>query len=157
MAYVSTFLIKKLLMKASQKILMQQRILINILRFSGFTCLFQCVFLIICNLSSFSVRNGESMFCAAFLNKKLICQILTSKLAPSLVYHGLIRALLSLTLIDNKPACTGNIEEYLDEVVHNINSKIKNNVHNYAHIELLKIKKYTMKSMNDMCNYHPKK
>ena len=78
-------------------------------------------------------------------------------MAPSLVYHGLIRALLSLTLIDNKPACTGNIEEYLDEVVHNINSKIKNNVHNYAHIELLKIKKYTMKSMNDMCNYHPKK
>ena len=64
---------------------------------SGFTCLCQCVFLIICNLSSFSVRNGESMFCAAFLSKKLICQIL--KLAPSLVYHGLIRALLSLTLI----------------------------------------------------------
>ena len=25
---------------------------------SGFTCLCQCVFLIICNLSSFSVRNG---------------------------------------------------------------------------------------------------
>ena len=36
------------------------------------------------------------MFCAAFLSKKLIYQILTSKLAPSLVYHGLIRALLSL-------------------------------------------------------------
>ena len=36
------------------------------------------------------------MFCAAFLSKKLICQIL--KLAPSLVYHGLIRALLSLAL-----------------------------------------------------------
>ena len=60
---------------------------------SGFTCLCQCVFLIICNLSSFS---GESMFYAAFLSKKLICQILTSKLAPSLVYHCLIRALLSL-------------------------------------------------------------
>ena len=38
------------------------------------------------------------MFCAAFLSKKLICQILTSKLAPSLVYHGLIRALLSHAL-----------------------------------------------------------
>ena len=38
------------------------------------------------------------MFCAAFLNKKQICEILTSKLTPSLVYHGLIRALLSLAL-----------------------------------------------------------
>ena len=31
-------------------------------------------------------------------NLKLICQILKSKLAPSLVYHGLIRALLSLAV-----------------------------------------------------------
>ena len=41
---------------------------------------------------------GESMFCAVFLRKKLISYILTSKLAPSLVYHALIRALLSLAL-----------------------------------------------------------
>ena len=40
---------------------------------SGFTCLCQCVFLIFCRLSSFSVRNGESMFCAALLSQKLIC------------------------------------------------------------------------------------
>ena len=39
------------------------------------------------------------MFCAALYSKKLICSILTSKLAPSLVYHGLIGALLSLALI----------------------------------------------------------
>ena len=39
------------------------------------------------------------MFCAAFLTKKLIYEILTSKLAPSLVYHGLVRALLSLAFI----------------------------------------------------------
>ena len=31
-------------------------------------------------------------------NLKLICQILTSKLPPSLVYHCLIRALLSLAV-----------------------------------------------------------
>ena len=39
---------------------------------SGFTCLWQCVFLIICNLSSFSVRNRGKYVCAAFLSKKLI-------------------------------------------------------------------------------------
>ena len=38
------------------------------------------------------------MFCTALLSKKLICQTLTSKLAATLVYHGLIRALLSLAL-----------------------------------------------------------
>ena len=59
---------------------------------SGFTCLYKFIFLIICNLSSFSVRN----WAALLSKKKLICQILTSKLKPSLVCHGLIRALLSL-------------------------------------------------------------
>ena len=43
----------------------------------------------------------KSMFCAAFLSKKTSFLILTSKLAPSLVYHGLIRALLSLGLKKN--------------------------------------------------------
>ena len=38
------------------------------------------------------------MFCGAFLDKKTNLLILTLKLAPSLVYHGLIRALLSLAL-----------------------------------------------------------
>ena len=37
---------------------------------SGFTCIYKCIFLIILNLSSFSERNGESMFCAALLSKK---------------------------------------------------------------------------------------
>ena len=38
------------------------------------------------------------MFCGAFLDKKTNLLILTLKLAPSLVYHGLIRALLSRAL-----------------------------------------------------------
>ena len=41
------------------------------------------------------------MFCGAFLDKKTNLLILTLKLAPSLVYHGLIRALLSLALKKN--------------------------------------------------------
>ena len=48
------------------------------------------------------------MFCAAFHSKKLICQILTSKLAPILFYHGLIRALLSLVKGEISKAMKGN-------------------------------------------------
>ena len=67
---------------------------------SGFTCLYKCIFLIICNFSSFSVRNGGKYVLCCFLQqKKLICQILSSKLASSPVDHGLIRALLSLALL----------------------------------------------------------
>ena len=37
---------------------------------SGFTCLCQCVFLIICNLSSFSVRNGGKYVLRCFPQQK---------------------------------------------------------------------------------------
>ena len=39
------------------------------------------------------------MFCAAFRSKKLICSILTSKLAPNLVYHDLLSLALFLVLL----------------------------------------------------------
>ena len=67
---------------------------------SGFACVYKCIFfIIIFNFSSF-FREKRGKVCSAPLSlaEKLICKILASKSAPSLVCHGLIRTLLSLAL-----------------------------------------------------------
>ena len=61
---------------------------------------FQLLFLIWNHWQYFLFHEKGGKVCSALLSlaEKLICQILESKLARSLVYHGLIRALLSLAL-----------------------------------------------------------
>ena len=65
---------------------------------SRFTCIYKCTFLIIIfKLSSFFLDKREKVSSPLLsLAEKLISEILTSKLAPSLVSPGLIRAFLSL-------------------------------------------------------------
>ena len=60
------------------------------------------------------------------------------------------------SIIDNKGACIGNIEEYLDDVCANIHDKIKNNKLNEANIELLNIQKHILKYINDMRDHNKK-
>ena len=59
-------------------------------------------------------------------------------------------------IIDNKRACIGDIEEYLDYISANMHAKIKNNMLNEANIKLLNIKKHILKYMNDMYDYYAK-
>ena len=56
---------------------------------SGFACIYKCVFLVIIFIIGsalfllfiyFSLRNGESMFCAAFLSRKTNLLDLTMKI-----------------------------------------------------------------------------
>ena len=65
---------------------------------SGFACIYKCIFLIIIFIfpSFFREKRGKVYSVLLSLAEKLILKILASKLTPSLVYHGLIRALLSL-------------------------------------------------------------
>ena len=66
---------------------------------SGFACTYKCIFLIIFGFSSFFHQKQGKIYSALFyLGEKLICFILASKLVPTLVYHGFIRALSSLVL-----------------------------------------------------------
>ena len=58
---------------------------------SGFTCLYKCIFLIICKFSSFSMRNRESMFCTAFLSKKTNLLDFNIKIAICNISHKLLR------------------------------------------------------------------
>ena len=86
-----------------------------------------------------------------FFNKKIIYESIIENTNVTKNIKKYIK------IIDNKLVCIANIEQYLYDVVDDIHDKIKNKKHNDAHTELLKIKKYTMKPMKDMCNYHANK
>ena len=58
-----------------------------------------CIFNYLQFIISFREKRGKVCSALLSLAKKLIYQILTSELTPSLVHHGLIRALLALALL----------------------------------------------------------
>ena len=99
-----------------------------------FTCIYKWIILItISNLSSFfREKRGKVCFALLSLVKKLICQILTSKFAPSLVYHGLIRTLLSLALIINNSSNISKKQTITFPWVPNVGPKIKKEIHKFG-------------------------
>ena len=88
--------------------------------------------------------------CMQFFNKKVIKESILENTNTN-------KSIIKYTsIIDNKRAYIGNIEEYLDGVCANIHDKIKNNKLNEANTELFNIEKHLLKYINDMRDHNKK-
>ena len=86
-----------------------------------------------------------------FFNKKVIKESILENTNTN-------KSIIKYTsIIDNKRAYIGNIEEYLDDVCAITHDEIKNIKLNEGNIELLNIKKHILKYINDMLDPNKKR